>query len=60
VDQEVGTPSRYHLASDSPDNLDYDKLVDSIDFVEEFVHAVVAPADREARPQALQPTDSQD
>jgi len=49
VDCEVGTPTRYHLASDSPDNLDYDRLLDSIDYLEMFVDSLVAPPDaREA------------
>jgi len=45
VDREVGTPTRYHLPSDSPDNLDYDRLLDSVDFIEMFVDSLVAPPD---------------
>jgi Zn-dependent M28 family amino/carboxypeptidase len=33
VDRRIGTPLHYHLASDTPDNLDFDQVVESSDYV---------------------------
>lgn len=37
VDTDYGAPRHYHHPSDTADNVDYEQLVESIDFVDEFV-----------------------
>lgn len=37
IDPELGAPRHYHLPSDSPDNLDWDQLIDSIEFAERIL-----------------------
>lgn len=51
VDPRLGTPRHYHLPSDTPDNLDYDELMQSIDFVERLAYRLV-DADGSSAPQA--------
>lgn len=40
IDPRLGTPRHYHLPDDTPQNLDYDQLMLSIDFTEALVKAV--------------------
>jgi hypothetical protein len=42
IDPALGVSRNYHLPSDTPDNLEYDYLMDSLDFAEELVSAVIA------------------
>ncbi len=41
LDPDYGPPRHYHLPSDTPDNLDIDKVVFSIDFVETLAKTLV-------------------
>ncbi|NOZ02403.1 MAG: Zn-dependent exopeptidase M28 [Deltaproteobacteria bacterium] len=41
VDPEIGAPRHYHQPSDSPENLETDKIIYSIDFTEKLVRAVI-------------------
>lgn len=41
VDPEIGAPRHYHTADDSPENLDVDKVVYSIDFAEKLVRRII-------------------
>lgn len=41
VDPEIGAPRHYHMPSDSPENLEVDKVLFSIDYCEKLVEAVV-------------------
>jgi len=47
IDPELGSPRHYHQLSDTPENLDLDQLMVSIDFAERLVRAIV----RARRPQ---------
>ena len=35
IDRHVGTPRNYHLPSDTPENLDYHELLETVDFTEQ-------------------------
>jgi len=37
VDPEIGAPRHYHMPSDTPENLAYDEVMDSIDYAERLV-----------------------
>ncbi len=37
IDPQLGAPRHYHLPGDSPENLDWEQLVDSIEFAERLV-----------------------
>ena len=37
-----GSPPNYHQPSDTPENMDYDKLIFCTDFVEKVTHAIIA------------------
>ena len=58
VDHEIGSPKHYHQASDTPENLDLDGLMLSIDFAEQLVEAIAehrlgprpAPAKKTKKP----------
>lgn len=41
VDPHVGSPKYYHTMNDTPANLDYDKLMFSIDFTEQLVREII-------------------
>ncbi len=41
VDPERGSPRHYHQSSDTPANLDYDKIVYSVDFAERLAHNII-------------------
>jgi len=41
VDPQVGSPRHYHTMQDTPGNLDYDKLLFSIDFTERLVREII-------------------
>jgi hypothetical protein len=41
VDPRVGSPRHYHRPTDTPENLDWDKLMFSIDFAEQLARAVI-------------------
>jgi acetylornithine deacetylase/succinyl-diaminopimelate desuccinylase-like protein len=41
VDPTLGSPRHYHLPSDTLENLEMDQLMDSIDFAEKLVQAIV-------------------
>lgn len=43
VDPDIGAPRHYHQPSDTPDNLDWEQLGRSIDFVEKLVLALQRP-----------------
>jgi len=36
IDRHLGTPRNYHLPTDTPDNLSYDELMETIDFTEQL------------------------
>ncbi|MCA9270263.1 MAG: M28 family peptidase [Planctomycetales bacterium] len=40
-DPRLGVSREYHLMTDTPENVDYEKLMNSIDFVEEVVDEVI-------------------
>ncbi len=40
-DPQIGAPPDYHLMSDTPENLDYRKIVFGVDFVEQLTLAVI-------------------
>ena len=40
IDAATGTPRHYHLPDDSPENLDYDQLLISIDFAELMIRTL--------------------
>ncbi len=42
VDRYIGAPRHYHRVSDTPDNLDLEKLGLSLDFVEAVARAVIS------------------
>ncbi len=42
IDPRLGAPRHYHQPSDTPENLDLDQLMLSLDFVERVVRALVA------------------
>ncbi len=41
VDPEIGAPRHYHLPSDTPENLEVDKVLYSIDYAEKLVDAII-------------------
>jgi hypothetical protein len=41
IDPAIGAPRHYHQPSDTPENLDYDQLMRSIDFVEAFAKRII-------------------
>lgn len=41
VDHEIGAPRNYHVPEDTPENLDVDKVLYSIDFAERLTEAIV-------------------
>ncbi len=41
VDPEIGAPQHYHMPSDSPENLDVDKVLYSIDFAEKLTNSII-------------------
>ena len=41
VDPEIGAPRHYHMPSDTPENLEVDKVLYSIDYAEKLVDAIV-------------------
>jgi len=49
IDPEIGAPRHYHLPSDTPDNLDLNQLVFSIDFIEDLVGALMDRSRAERR-----------
>jgi hypothetical protein len=49
VDPELGVTRHYHLPSDTPDNVEYDDLMNSIDFSEMFIDAVIRRRQEEAQ-----------
>ena len=36
IDRHLGTPRNYHLPSDTPENLDYDEVMETVDFTEQL------------------------
>jgi len=42
VDPAIGAPRHYHLPTDTPDNLDWDKFMLSLDFAEKMVEGIIA------------------
>mgnify|MGYP002624507492 CR=1 FL=1 len=48
IDRHLGTPRNYHLPSDTPDNLDYDEVIETIDFTEQLVHSLAGIAPTES------------
>lgn len=40
VDEKLGSPRHYHLPGDSPENLDYDRLMVTIDFAEQLMRTL--------------------
>ncbi len=43
VDPTIGAPREYHRPTDTPDNLDLDQLMRSIDFTEAVLRRLIAP-----------------
>ncbi len=41
VDPELGAPRHYHMTSDTPENLEIDKVLYSVDYAEKLVGAIV-------------------
>jgi hypothetical protein len=41
VDHEIGAPRNYHLPQDTPENLDVDKVLYSIDYAEKLAKAII-------------------
>ena len=41
IDPKLGAPRHYHIPSDTPENLEWDKLAISVDFVEQLVRTVI-------------------
>ena len=41
LDPELGAPRHYHLPSDTPENLDLDQLMLSIDFAEQLIREIM-------------------
>ena len=41
VDPKVGSPLHYHTSNDTPQNLDWNKILFSIDFAEKLAHSIV-------------------
>ena len=53
VDPQTGVPAHYHVPTDTPEQLDCDLVVETIDFVERFVRSLIArdvPRSRRCRP----------
>lgn len=42
VDPKIGAPRHYHWPTDTPENVDYDKFLLSLDFAEKFIDGIVA------------------
>ena len=42
IDRRIGTPLHYHLPSDTPDTLNYEQVVETIDYVELLAHRLVS------------------
>jgi len=42
VDPTIGAPRHYHMPTDTPENLEVDKVMTSIDYAERLVDAIVA------------------
>jgi hypothetical protein len=42
IDPKLGAPRHYHQPTDTPENLDLDQLMQSIDFIERLVRNVIA------------------
>lgn len=42
VDPAIGAPRHYHWPSDTPENVDYDKFLLSLDFAEKFIDGIMA------------------
>ena len=42
IDPAIGAPRHYHVPSDTPENVDYDKFMLSVDFAEKIVDGIVA------------------
>jgi len=42
VDHQIGSPRHYHQPTDTPENLDPEQLMQSIDFAEQLVHGIIA------------------
>ncbi len=41
VDPAIGAPRHYHMPTDTPDNLNYDEVMDSIDYAERLIQNIV-------------------
>ena len=48
IDRHLGTPRNYHLPTDTPDNLDYDELMETIDFTEQLAKSLAGVAAAES------------
>ena len=42
IDPDYGTCRHYHTHDDTPDNLDLDRVLDALDFIEKLTHAIIA------------------
>jgi hypothetical protein len=42
IDPTIGAPRHYHWPTDTPENVDYDKFMLSLDFAEDMVDAIIA------------------
>ena len=60
IDRRLGTPCNYHLPGDTPDNLDFDAVIQTVDFVERVARSLAgAPADSEPDASADSPSPGQ-
>jgi hypothetical protein len=53
IDPTLGVSRHYHQPTDTPDNLEYDRWLDSIDFAEKVVGAIIRRRQAEATALAL-------
>ncbi len=53
IDPAIGVSRHYHQPTDTPDNLEYDRWMDSLDFAEKLVGAIIARRQAEATALAL-------
>ncbi len=42
IDPEIGAPRHYHVPSDTPENVDWDQFMLSLDFAEKMIDGIVA------------------
>jgi len=56
IDDDLGTPRYYHTMDDTPENLDYCQLLNSIDYTEQLVRALVrARSHQDSRTESQEP-----